>query len=389
MAEVISAALYRRCVTRKCSSSGPTARRLPSIVNIRPLKNQRGEVTGAINCFYDITERKKAEEALRRWEYIFNHAGWAVVAADPKTNRIIMANPAFAQMHGYTVGEMIGKPLTESFAAESRGELPGHVDGANKQGDYVYESMHVRKDGTVFPTLTHVSALKDADGQLLYRAATVRDITERKVAEQRQVLLTNELAHRGKNLLAVVISIASRSLSGRRSLAEARNVLIQRLHALARSQSLLITEGFEGAPLSEIVRLELESFSDRVTTVGVHVMLNPMVAQTFALLVHELATNATKYGALSRPDGQIAIRWSIEGGGADAMFSFRWQELGGPTVVPPTRQGFGRILLEKAVALEFGVLPKVKFAPEGLSYEIDAPLSVVAAASPARAATLI
>jgi PAS domain S-box-containing protein len=329
----------------------------------------------------EIGERKTAEEASRKWEYIFNHAGWAVVAADPQTNHVVMANPAFAQMHGYTVEEMIGKPLADSFAVEARAELAEHVKIANKQSDYIYESLHLRKDGTVFPTLTHVSALKDAEGQLLYRAATVRDITERKEAEQRQLLLTDELAHRGKNLLAVVLSIASRSLSGTRPLAEAREALIQRLHALARSQSLLITGGFEGAPLAEIVRLEFESFSERIKAVGPHVMVNPRVAQTFALLVHELATNATKHGALSRPNGQIAIRWSIERAGAEARFKFQWRELGGPPVAPPTRQGFGRVLLEKAVAQEFGVPPMIRFAPEGLIYEIDAPLSVVVAAT--------
>jgi PAS domain S-box-containing protein len=336
----------------------------------------------------EIGEREAAEEASRKWEYIFNHAGWAVVTADPQTNNIIMANPAFAQMHGYTVDEMIGKPLADSFAVESREELAGHVKDASKQGDYIYESLHLRKDGTVFPTLTHVSALRDADGRLLYRAATVRDITERKQAEQRQLLLTDELAHRGKNLLAVVLSIASRSLSGTRPLAEARDVLIQRLHALARSQSLLITESYEGAPLAEIVRLEFESFSDRVKAVGPHVMLNPRVAQTFALVVHELSTNAAKYGALSRPNGQIAIHWAIEGVGSEAKFQFQWQELDGPPVVPPTHQGFGRILLEKAVEQEFGRPPMVRFAPEGLIYEINVPLSLVAAATSKGGATL-
>jgi PAS domain S-box-containing protein len=335
--------------------------------------------------FKDITLHKRAEEALRKWEYIFNHAGWAVVVADPETNHITMANPAFAQMHGYTVEEMIGKPLADSLAVESRGELPGHLEGANKQRDYIYESLHLRKDGTVFPALTHVSALKDAEGQLLYRAATVRDITERKQAEERQHFLMNELAHRGKNLLAVVHSIASRTMSGTRSLAEAREVLVNRIQALARSQTALMAGGFEYAPLAEIVRREFEAFSDRVTTDGADVMLNPKAAQTFALLVHELATNATKHGALSQPAGRVSIQWEIEDAGEEAKFRFQWQEHDGPLVKPPNREGFGRMLLEKVVAQHFGAKPKINFAPEGLSYEIHAPLSVVAAGRPANA----
>ena len=198
-------------------------------------------------------------------------------------------------------------------------------------------------------------------------------------AEQRLQFLMNELAHRGQNQLAVILSITSRSLSGAQPLAEAREVLVQRLHALARTQSALMKGGFEGAPVAEIVRLEFEVFSKQVKAVGPDVMLNPKVAQTFALLVHELATNAAKHGALSQAGGRIEIHWSIEGAGAAARFKFQWQERDGPPVIPPTRQGFGHIVLETAAAQDFGAQPKIRFAPEGLSYEIDAPLSVISA----------
>ncbi len=185
-----------------------------------------------------------------------------------------------------------------------------------------------------------------------------------------------ELAHRSKNLLAVIASIASRSLSGTRTLTEAREVLTHRIQALARSQSALLTGGFEGAPVAEIIRLEFEGFSDQIRSDGPDVLLNPKVAQTFGLVVHELATNATKYGALSLPDGQVAIHWSIEGTGTESRFKFQWQERNGPPVVPPTRRGFGHMVIERAAAQDFG-LPKITFESEGLSYEIDAPLSAV------------
>jgi two-component sensor histidine kinase len=207
-----------------------------------------------------------------------------------------------------------------------------------------------------------------------------KEIAERKRAEERAQLLMKELAHRGQNQLAVLQSIASQSLAGARPLAEAREVLMQRLYALGRSQSVLMKEDFVGVPLSVIVRLEFEAFLDhRVKAGGPDVMLQPKMAQIFALIVHELATNASKHGALSAATGAIDIRWSIEGAGAEAMFKFQWQERDGPPVIPPTRQGFGRTLLERAVATEFGVPSKIRFAPEGLSYEIEAPLSAVVA----------
>jgi two-component sensor histidine kinase len=140
-----------------------------------------------------------------------------------------------------------------------------------------------------------------------------------------------------------------------------------------------VNGALEGASLTEIIRMEFEAFSGRVRVVGPDVMLNSRAAQTFALLVHELATNATKYGALSKPEGMIAIDWSIEYDGAETKFRFRWKERDGPRVTESPRQGFGRILIEKAVAQEFSAEPKISFDPEGLAYEIVAPLSAIAA----------
>lgn len=108
-------------------------------------------------------------------------------------------------------------------------------------------------------------------------------------------------------------------------------------------------------------------------------MLKRGVGQTFTLALHELATNATKHGALSEPKGQVEICWSVERAGGEARFKFRWQELDGPPVTPPSRKGFGRVLLERAVAQDFNAPPKIRFAHEALIYEIDAPLSGIAA----------
>jgi two-component sensor histidine kinase len=157
---------------------------------------------------------------------------------------------------------------------------------------------------------------------------------------------------------------------------------MRRLQALARSQSALMNKGFQGALVAEIIRLEFEGFSDRVIAAGPDVMLNSRAAQTFALLLHELATNAMKYGALSLSDkGQVDIHWSIEGETEEARFKFQWQERDGPPVVVPTRKGFGSLLLEKLASQDFGAPPKIVFAPDGLSYSIDASLPAMTAGS--------
>ena len=240
------------------------------------------------------------------------------------------------------------------------------------------EAVVERPDGSRVVIVVNILPLKDECGTVTGAVDCFYDITERKDAEERQRFLMNELAHRGKNLLAVVQAVASRTLSGTRPLAEERDILSQRILALAHSQTALVIGGFEGAAVAEIVRLECESFSDRVEVSGPEVRLNRRVAQTFAFVVHELSTNAAKYGALSVPAGRVAITWAIDGAGASARFRFQWRERVGPPVVPPSRRGFGRLLLESAVAQDFGGLPAFRFEPSGLIYEIDAPLQRLA-----------
>lgn len=131
--------------------------------------------------------------------------------------------------------------------------------------------------------------------------------------------------------------------------------------------------------MREIVRLELEPFSGRIAVEGPDVMLSSRATQTFALIVHELATNAVKHGSLSEPRGRVAVGWSVDHAGSEPRFRFSWLERDGPLIAPPARQGFGRVVIEKAAAEEFGAEPKISFAAEGLSYEIDAPLALVGA----------
>jgi PAS domain S-box-containing protein len=353
--------------------------RVTVVVNIRPLKNQRGEVTGAINCFYDITERKQAEDARARLAAIVESSDDAIVGKS-LDGVITSWNAGAERLFGYTAQEAIGQSITMLIPSDRQQEEPG-ILARLRRGEHIehFETVRVRKDGSALELSLTISPITDSAGRVIGASKIARDITERKQAEQRQQLLTNELAHRGKNLLAVIQTIVSRSLSGTRSLAEAREALMQRIQALAHSQTMLVNGAFEGAFLTEIIRLQFEAFAGRVKAAGPDVMLNPKAAQTFALLMHELATNATKYGALSQPGGRITIDWSIEGKGSEARFRFQWQERDGPPVVPPTHQGFGRVLIEKAAAQDFGAQPKISYAPEGLSYEIDAPLSAVAA----------
>jgi two-component sensor histidine kinase len=203
------------------------------------------------------------------------------------------------------------------------------------------------------------------------------EVTERKRAEERLSLLVSELTHRVKNLLAVLQSIAVRTLSDTHTIADARRILIGRLHALARAHELLTEACWKGADLGHIVNSEVAGFSDRVRATGPHVLLTASAVQTFALVVHELATNAAKYGALLNAEGQIVVTWDVTETEGTRHLEFRWKETGGPPVVPTTRKGFGLTLIG-TMASAMASAPSIEFAPEGLSCLIRIPLDVVA-----------
>jgi len=201
-------------------------------------------------------------------------------------------------------------------------------------------------------------------------ARQTADYLERKRAHEIQTTLTREVQHRSNNLLTIVQAIAQRSLSDDRSPAEARQTFEARLQALTRVNRQLTQSDWSGLSLRDIVRRELEPFIGRTLIEGTEVTLNGQHAQNFSLVLHELATNAAKYGALSNGTGNIGVFWTVAQKDRTTFLKLRWQEKGGPPVVPPTRRGFGTLLVNSA-------FPGARFdyAAEGLSCEFQVHLS--------------
>ncbi len=199
---------------------------------------------------------------------------------------------------------------------------------------------------------------------LLARQAA--DYLERKRAEEIQHTLTHEIQHRSNNLLAVIQTIARRTLSGDCSLADAKAGFEARLQALARANQQLTASDWSGVSLTEIVHSELQPFGGRIVIDGVNVLLDPKHAQNFSLALHELATNAAKYGALSNGNGQVGVSWALTTQRKTNTLRFQWRESGGPPVARPTRYGFGTALLRTTFPDA-----RIDYATEGLSCEID------------------
>jgi signal transduction histidine kinase/CheY-like chemotaxis protein len=201
-------------------------------------------------------------------------------------------------------------------------------------------------------------------------ARQTADYLERNRSVELQTILLRELQHRSSNLLSVIQAIAHSSLAGDRSLPEARTAFEARLQALARANRQLTRSSHMGADLGEIVRMELAPFAGQAKVEGPDVTLGPQHAQNFSLAVHELATNAAKYGALSLKAGRVEVSWNVVNEGGSRMLLFRWAEHHGPPVTPPSRQGFGTSLLKT-------VFPDISldYAIAGFGCEINTPIS--------------
>ena len=194
-----------------------------------------------------------------------------------------------------------------------------------------------RKDGTEFPVEIGLNPIErnGRHGVL----ATVIDISERVQAHDHQKLLVRELQHRTQNLFAVIQSIIARSLVDEQTVTQARKVLAGRVEALAQAHAILAENAWEGASLAEILKRELVNYSEHLSASGCDIVINARAAHQFALIAHELATNALKYGALSAPGGRIAITGNVDQLNGASTFSFLWKESGGPQVTQPTRKG--------------------------------------------------
>jgi two-component sensor histidine kinase len=211
----------------------------------------------------------------------------------------------------------------------------------------------------------------DESGKPVGLHVVARDVTEKKRAEEHQELLINELNHRVKNSLAVVQSIAEQTLRSGDVPDEVRQALSGRLAALASAHNVVTREKWASASMRQIISDVVQPFcsNDRCIIEGPDLPITPTTAATLGLAVHELATNAAKYGALKGERGSVNIHWGVDESG----LSWEWRESGGPRVSPPSRRGFGTKMIERALARQLGGTVSLEFLPDGLRCRVTAP----------------
>ena len=339
--------------------------------------------------FFDITERRRAEERLReseeRFRGIFEHAGTGIAIKDLE-GRFQACNPAYAAMLGYSEDELRGLTCKHLMHPDDHalnmvqqerliaGEIPS------------FESVtrYFSKQGKLLWAHRHISLLRDAGGQPTHLVALVTDITERKRHEEQVDLLMHEVNHRAKNMLTVVLAVARQTIATQPQDFIAR--FGERIGALAASQDLLVKNEWKGVDLEELVRSQLAHFKDligrRIELEGPSLFISASAAQTLGMALHELATNAGKYGALSTGEGRLQVEWGLDSaGGGDETFVMDWQERGGPPVTAPERRGFGSTVISRMATESLDAKVDLDFAPAGLSWRLQCPAKEVLDAS--------
>lgn len=320
----------------------PDGTRVPFAPYPTPIFDASGELAGAVNMLVDLTDRKLAEENAQRLASIVKSSDDAIVSKD--LNGIINTwNSGAERLFGYTAKEAVGRPITILIPLERLDEEPSILDRV-RRGERIdhFETVRRRKDGGLIDISLTVSPIFSTDGRIIGASKIARDITERKRAQEQQKLLLAEIMHRVKNTLTAVLAIASQTL--REAPANEREAFTARLHALSKAHDLLTSDKWDRAPLRAIVDAALAPFQQqRVKLEGPDTWLNASMAMQVTLALHELATNAVKYGALRDTTGRVHLIWKLSA--ADRL-QLWWNEIGGPTVTPPSRKGFGSILIE-------------------------------------------
>jgi PAS domain S-box-containing protein len=354
----------------------PDGVRVPFIPYPSPLYDNAGVLIGGVNMLVDITDRKQAEEAAHWLAAIVESSDDGIMSKD--LDGIFTSwNPGAERLFGYRSEEIVGKSVKVLIPADRHNEEPAILERI-RRGEPIahYETVRLRKDGSLIPISLTVSPVKVA-GKVRGASKIARDISERKQAEARQALLTGELHHRTKNLFAVVQAVVSRSFVGKRTVKEAEMAVLDRIRSLAQTHIMLIEKEWQGADIAEVVRSEMSPYAGRVAIEGPSLTLTSQAAQNFALALHELATNAAKYGALSNSTGQVRISWCVFKPNGHRLFTFRWQERGGPRVTPPTQRGFGSVVLEQVMAEYFETPPRLDYAEGGVIYELNGSLEAI------------
>jgi PAS domain S-box-containing protein len=333
----------------------------------------------------DLIERTEVETALRESEQRLRWLASIVESSDDaiissNLGRVITTwNNAAGRLYGYTADEVIGRPVTILIPPDRHDEqrtIFQRIMRAERIKNY--ETVRQRKDGSSVHVSLTISSVKNAEGEIVGASSITRDITERKLAEAREKMLMAELDHRVKNVLARVTMVTLSSRNGSSSIDDFARALTARFQSMAAAHSLLSQSGWHGVGLKALVDTQLAPYTggENIAISGTDLMLPATAIQVVGMVLHELVTNAAKYGALTVPTGRVVVSWDRKPNrNTAANLAFEWREFGGPPPAVKAASGYGTRLLRELVPHELGGTVDLEFAAEGVTCRIEFPLA--------------
>ena len=344
-----------------------------------PLRDPNGEIVGVNVAAEEISERKRAETALRASERQFHMLADSIpqlVWMAEADGKIFWFNSHWYEYTGLPAGEIIERDWQGILAPAVSGIVRRQWAQSLEAGTTLEMELPLRgKDGQHRPFLTRVVPLCDADSIVYRWIGTHIDISEQRRREEHIRFVIDELSHRTKNLLAVVMAVANQTARHASDVTQYHARFAERLTALADCHDLLVRDSWQGASFRDLVSAQLKPFREsnegRIDAIGPSIILNPDAVQNLGLALHELATNASKHGALSGPHGKVSIRWLLNET-ADKI-CMHWHERDGPLVAPPQRRGFGYVVIEQIVPRALNGIGTLDFAPAGLNWIFEFP----------------
>lgn len=353
-------------------------------VQVTPIRADDGKITSLLSVSRDITGSRKVEDTQREAQtlntMIHNSTRDCVVVMDLGGIVQFVSPGGIEAMEIDDVTAIVGGDWTRVWKGVDRTAARAAIATAGNGGVGRFQGFCPTFKGRDKWWDVVITPVTGPDGKPTRLVSAGRDITEAHEAEQRVQLVMEELNHRMKNTLTVVQAIAAQTLRGNVSMADASHALGARLRALAAATDALVTTDWKQAPLGSLVenvaRLH-DVAADRFSIAGPEVMLGPRAVMALGLVLHELGTNAVKYGALSGPSGHIDVNWKLAAGTDSSLgLHMQWNERGGPPVTPPTRKGFGSQLIERSLA-DFSADVRLAYPPTGVTFTLDAPLEAL------------
>lgn len=340
-----------------------------------PIFDSDGTLKGGVNFVLDISERRRVEREAAHLAAIVASSDDAIVSKDLQ-GIITSWNEGASRLFGYEASEMIGQSIMKIIPEELRGEEMNIISTIRK-GERVkhYETQRVTKDNRRIDISLTVSPVMDQSGTIIGASKVGRDISSRKRAEETQKLLIGELNHRVRNTLSVIQSIMYHTMRKSESMTDFAVNFKGRIQAMASAHTLLTASNWHGSEIVQLIRSQLVALDDasRIKLNGPSLHLTPQMTLHLGLLVHELATNSRKYGALSRAGGHLDVSWSTTANGKP-MFAFRWAEAVDFELKPPSSRGFGSNLIQ-TVTQQSGGNAELKFSPRGITWDINLDLA--------------